>query len=402
MNPLGKNNFDKLEAAGLIAGPDDADNLKVKTEARVAQLGGLITKVAKVQAYLSELYTLSRPRQLKRLSTAQAALRELHSDKLPTGAKKHIEACLNEVISLREGVYSSNTRLDKQTLALTASMKAQTELKSMVEAASHRLEKVMADSSSSMDLEEFYRKAESVIKKNQVETFKVMPIADKQWMMARVPVVPSDGGLSAEKLPGLGFKSDSISGYPVIHNQLVLGINPKNLVEHSDESVHRISEMNQKLKDANVRIEDLKKLWGRAKDAANDLKKVQDAEAKEEGSVLPEYLQRLQDAANETQKKYSAVADKVGIDLDEYQRLQTQVKRSHAAQPEAIRKEAERLRQLVEKKLRVKLRFVSEKPGVTPGKPGVWFWLMADRELDMLARASLSKRVSITRWGFAF
>ena len=151
MNPLGKNNFDKLEAAGLVAGPDDAENLKFKTEARVAELGVLIGKVNKVQAYLAELYVLPKPRQLKRLSAASSALRELHAAKLPTGAKRHIAACLNEVISLREGVYTSNTKLDKQTLALTASSRAKTELQSMVESAQHRLEKVIADSSSEMD-----------------------------------------------------------------------------------------------------------------------------------------------------------------------------------------------------------------------------------------------------------
>lgn len=402
MNPLGKNNFDKLEAAGLVAGPDDAENLKFKTEARVAELGTLITKVTKVQAYLAELYVLQKPRQLKRLSAAATALRELHAAKLPVGAKRHIAACLNEVISLREGVYASNTKLDKQTLALTASTRAKTELQSMVEAAQHRLEKVIADSSSEMDLEEFYKKAADVIKKNASEVTKITPIADKPWIMARVPVVPSDGALSAEKLPGLGFKSESLSGYPVIHNQLVLGINPKHLSAHSDESVKRITEMNQKLNDANIRIEDLKKAGVRAKELIGDLKKLQDAEAENKGSVKPEKMKTAGEAAAAALTKYDGMLKKADIDLEEYQRLQSQVKRSHAAQPEAIRKEAERLRSLMEKKTRTKLRFVSEKPGATPGKPGVWFWLMPDRELDLLARASLSKRVSINRWGFAF
>lgn len=400
VNPLGKNNFDKLEAAGLVAGPDDAENLKFKTEARVAQLGTLIGKVTKVQAYLAELYVLPKPRQLKRLTAAQIALRELHKEKLPTGAKRHIEACLNEVTSLREGVYSSNTKLDKQTLALTASTKARSELESMVEAANHRLEKVIADSSSELDMEEFYKKAADVIKKNASESKKIDNIVDKPWLMTRVPVVPTDGSLVAEKLPGLGFKSESLSGYPVLHNQLVLGINPKHLASHSDESVQRIAEINKKLKDANVRVEDLKNLAGRVRDTALDLRKFTEAEEKEKDSVKPELLKRAQDAAADALKKYKALADKAEFDLEEYQKLNSQVKRSHAAQPEAIKKEAERLRKLMEKKTRTNLRFVSEKPFSYKG--GVWFWLMPDRELDLLARASLAKRVSITRWGFAF
>src|SRR4051812_683158 len=103
-NPLGKNNFDRLEAAGLVAGADDSENMKAKTEARVSELNTLITKIRKVEAYLAELYVLPRPRQLKRLAAAAGGLKELHATKLPVGAKKHIEACINEVTSLREGV----------------------------------------------------------------------------------------------------------------------------------------------------------------------------------------------------------------------------------------------------------------------------------------------------------
>jgi hypothetical protein len=400
MNPLGKNNFDQLEAAGLVAGPDDIENVKAKTEARVSELNDLIGKVTKVQAYLAELYTLPKPRQLKRLNAARNGLKELHATKLPTGAKRHIEACLNEVISLREGVYASNTKLDRQTLALTASVKAKNELQAMVESAQHRLEKVVADSSSELDMEEFYKKAADVIKKNAGEAHKVAPIADKPWVMTRVPVVPTDGSLIAEKLPKLGFKSESLSGYPVIHNQLVLGINPKYSAEHSDDSVEKIAEMNRKLKDSGVRIEDINKAAGRVKDLVGDLNKLKTAESETQGSVKPEIMERAEKAAADATTKLKELTTKAGIDVAEYQRLQSQVKRSHAAQPEAIKKERDRLIKMLEKKTRTNLRLVSETP--RSYKSGVWFWLMPDRELDQLAKASLAKRVSITRWGFAF
>lgn len=398
---FGKNNFDKLEAAGLIAGPDDAENLKFKTEARVKEIQVLISKVSLVQAHLADLYVLSKPRQLKRLSSTLGALRELHATKMPVGAKKHIEACINEVISLREGVYTSNTRLDKQTLALTASSRAKTDLMAMVEAAQHRLEKVVADSSSDVDMEEFYNKAADIIKKNAAESHKVAPIVDKPFVLARLPVVPGDQrALIAEKLPGLGFKSESLSGYPVIHNQLVLGINPKFMAEHSDESVTRITEMNQKLKDNGVRIEDLVKAVGRAKDLTGDLTKLENVEKENPNSVKPEFMAKTKQAAEEALHKANELITKAGIDVAAYRELQQQVKRSHAAQPEAIKKERDRLIKLLEKKTRTPLNLVSEKSFSYKG--GVWFWLMSDRELDQLAKASPTKRVSITRWGFAF
>lgn len=395
-NPLGKNNFDRLEAAGLVAGADDSENLKAKTEARVSELNTLITKVRKVEAYLADLYVLPRPRQLKRLAAAAQGLKELHGGKLPTGAKKHIASCLNEVISLREGVYASNARMDRQTLALTASVQARSELQAMVESAQHRLEKVVADSSSELDLEEFYKKAADVIKKNDAESTKVAPIKSKPFLLARVPVVPTDGSLSAEKLPRLGFKSESLSGYPVIHNQLVLGINPKMIATHGDADSERFAQMQRKLKEEGVTLEDVKKLKGKAKDLVLDISRFDLDKAD------PKVVEKKKAELDAIYEQASQLTEKTGVVLDDFVRLSQSLRRSHSAVPQAVREEAERLRKMLEKKKNLKLRFVSENPYSDKRNGGVWFWLMPDRELDMLAKASLGNRVSVTRWGFAF
>ena len=395
-NPLGKNNFDRLEAAGLVAGADDSENLKAKTEARVSELNTLVTKIRKVGLYLAELYVLPKPRQLKRLAAAAVGLKELHQQKLPVGAKNHIEACLNEVISLREGVYSSNSRLDKQTLALTASTKARTELLAMVESAQHRLEKVVADSSSELDMEDFYKKAADVIKKNDTEASKVLPLKSKPFLLVRVPVVPLGSSLSTEKLPQLGFKSESLSGYPIIHNQLVLGINPKMLASHGDEESIRFAQLQQTLKESGVSLDELKKVQGRIKDLTTDIARLDPEKAD------PKFVAQKNADLEKLQQQAEALVKKSGIDIAEYQSLQQKLRRSHSAVIPAVREEAERMRKLLEKKKNVKLRFVSETPHSDKKSGGIWFWLMPDKELDMLAKASHTKRVDIKQWGFAF
>ena len=395
-NPLGKNNFDKLEAAGLVAGPDDSENMKAKTEARVAELGVLIGKVKKVEAHLAILATLPKPRQLKRLAEAANALEGLRATKLPVGAKRHIEACLNEVVSLREGVYVSNSKLDKQTLALTASAQARNELQALVESAQHRLEKVMADSMSESDLDEFYKKADAVIKKNAAESVKIEPIRDKPWVLARVPVIPMDGSISTEKLPQMGFKSESLSGYPVIHNQLVLGINPKMLSGHDSSLNERFAEMTKTLKDSGVNPDEITRLRGKVKDLTGDIAKL------DREQVKPEVLKKKEDDLEDLTKKLKALLDKAGVDPADIKKLQDTVKRSHSAAPAAILAEAKRILKLLEKKKGVKYFMVSEAPGRAPRSGGVWFWLMPARELDMLAKAAFGKRVSVTQWGFAF
>jgi hypothetical protein len=394
-NPLGKNNFDRLAAAGLVAGANDDENLKAKTEARVQELTAVATKIAKVQAFLAELYVLDRNRQLARLKSASTKLHELRATKLPVGAKKHIEACLNEVNSLREGVYSTNSKLDKQTLALTASAKAHGEIKSMIESAQHRLEKIQADSSSESDLEEFYQRAADIIKKNETESTKVAPIKDKQFVIARVPVVPIDSGLSAQKLPELGFKSESLSGYAVIHNQLVIGINPKRIAGHDAGAAAKFAEFSKILKDSGVDPERITELQKALKSGQAELEKM----TKEEGAD-PKKIAFLQDQIKLIDEKAMDLIKQAGVDPAEIQKLRQQLNRSHNALPAQVKAEAERLRHGLEKKLKVKLRFVSEKP-FSFGS-GVWWWIMPDRELDMLARASFGKRVSVSRWGFAF
>lgn len=395
-NPLGKNNFDKLEAAGLVAGPDDSENVKAKTEARVTALNVVIGKLKKVEAYLSVLSTLPKPRQLKRLAEAARGLSELHATRLPIGAKRHVEACLNEVVSLREGVYVSSSVLDQQTLALTASAKARNELQAIVESAQHRLEKVMADSMSDSDMDEFYRKADAVIKKNAAEVHKLTPIADKPFVIVRVPVIPMDGSISTERLPQLGFKSESLSGYPVIHNQLVLGINPKMMASHNPEMNDKFAEMSKKLKDSGVDPLEIARARLKLKDLTGDVAQIDRAKA------TPEFIEKKEAELKAQQEKVQKLLDKAGVDPLDIKKLQDTVSKSHSAQPAAVHAEADRLRRLLEKKKGMKLRFVSERPGRAPKGGGVWFWLMPDRELDTLAKAAFGKRVAITQWGFAF
>lgn len=313
---FGKNNFDRLEAAGLVAGEDNSASVKAKTQARIEELKVLATKIEKVQAGLQDLYILSKPARLKKLSAVIAAVKKLHESALPVGSKKHVAHCLNELVSLRENVYASNAVVDKKHLTLIASAAAKTEVLTLVASAEAKLDKIMADSSHSDDLDEFYRKAAEVVQKHAGESTKLAPIKDKPFVIARVPVVPADGILSGEKLARLGFSTENLGGYTVIHNQIVIGINPKTLLSFGKSDDFKVSTI-----------------------------------------------------------KGERVA-------------------------EAVREELDRLRRKLQKTTKVKLQLVSDK-AYSYGS-GTWFWLMSDRDLDMLARAFPGNHIKIGRWGFAF
>jgi len=232
--PRMKTNFDKLEAAGLVAGADDSNAVKTRTQERITELKTVAKKIEKVEAALADLYVLSKPARLKRLTQVMSAVKDLHASKLPTGAKKHVGNCLNELTSLREGVYASNAQVDRQTLSLITARQAHTEITAMVAASEARLDKITAESNQSSDMEDAYRKDEKVIQKNAAKAEQLNGIKTKAYMIVRMPVVPSDSILSIEKLTRLGFSVDSIGGYAVLNEQMVIGISPKFLLgEHA-------------------------------------------------------------------------------------------------------------------------------------------------------------------------
>lgn len=308
---FGKNNFDRLEAAGLVANGEDATAaMKVSTAKRIEDLRSLAAKITKVEAEATKLYVLSKPQRLKRLTSIIKAVKELHASTLPVGTKKQVTACLNELVSLREGIYASNSEIDKKALMLIAASSARKEVENMITASEARLEKIVADSSNSSDMEDFYKNAADVIEKHQHEGEKLAQIKTKPFVVSRVPIVPADGNISAEKLNRLGISAESLGGYPVIHNQIVIGISPKALLgEHA-------------------------------------------------GSLKSEKTAK------------------------------------------AVRQEADRLRKLVEKKVGQKLQFVSD--NARSYGSGVWFWVMPNKELDMMSKAAAGHRIKVQRWGFAF
>ncbi len=230
---FGKNNFDKLEAAGLVAGDDTTASAKAKLQARATALAELAGKFAKIEAGVTDMHLMDKPRRLKRLTAMIKAVEELHASPLPNGSKKHVAKCLNEIISLREGVYASNAQIDRKHLVLIASVQGRSEVEAMIAATTERINKIMAESSDSSDMDEVYRNAADVIQKNSQESHKLAPIKDKAYVFARVPVVPANDNISAEKLARAGMKVERIGNYPVFHNQLVVGISPKHLLgEH--------------------------------------------------------------------------------------------------------------------------------------------------------------------------
>lgn len=235
---FGKNNFDRLEAAGLVAGEDVTAEIKAKTQTRITELTALVGKMGKVEAALQDLYVLAKPQRLKKLTQVLNAVKKLHATSLPVGSKKHVERCVNEITSLREGIYA-DAKVDKKAMALIATIQAKADILALAGVAKSRYDKILADSGSTFDTDELDKKVAEIIEKHSHDSGKVSDIKTSPFVIARLPVVPADS-VSVDRLTRLGFDVDNLSGYPVLKNQLVFGINPKFLLGENSAAMNGV------------------------------------------------------------------------------------------------------------------------------------------------------------------
>jgi hypothetical protein len=211
-------------------GPDEAQIL-AKMEKRAQALAELQTTLSKATLSVSKLYVAEKPQQLKKLTAALKTVKTILENKPPLGVSKALKACVNELTSLREGVYLG-TATDKKTLSIIACQDATKVVASLIESNAKSIERAKTEALGSEEADEqMYDEALKVLQQTQKESHNLNKIKEHGWAVARVPVIPiAKFNLSVEKLRTLGFKADSVGGYPVIHNQLVIGIS-KNMLD---------------------------------------------------------------------------------------------------------------------------------------------------------------------------
>lgn len=209
---------------GSKAGPDEAQVL-ASLEKRVAALTELRAALHKTTLSVSKLYVMDKESRLKKLTSARKKVQAIAASKPPVGVAKALRAAVNELTSLREGVFVG-TATDKKTLAIMACSEAVTHVDGLIEKANKRLAEAKALVKSGSNDPVFQEEVVKVIQKNAESETKLDSLKGKQFVISRVPVVAvAKTMLDVNVLKRRGFKADDIGGYPVIHNQLVIGIN---------------------------------------------------------------------------------------------------------------------------------------------------------------------------------
>lgn len=221
--------MDRIVAALQASGKplEEEAVITARLETRVGKLNKLKADLSKMEVSLAELPLLEPARQMKRITSQLKVIEAVLAAKPPVGVSKHLKICMNELTSLREGVYVGSAT-KRKALAVATVTAAIAVINEMHETSATKLSLVKSGSDDNLFSDDALR----VIKNNEAESHKLDAIHRKSFVIARVPVVPvAKSFLTVDKLKHQGFKAESLGGYPVMHNQLVIGINKKMLDE---------------------------------------------------------------------------------------------------------------------------------------------------------------------------
>lgn len=225
-------NFIDNAASGSISLEVEDARKQSKLEAQARTLNTIANDLVKIHASLTALPTVGKDQRVLILSQAIGKIRRFQENGLPLGSARPVRHTINELVSMREAVLSGTPmkKRDFVAVVMTDAIKA---IRASHESAAEKLQVVKSNRKGSsfispkeQSIEEIYKKAGEVIKRSTSEKDSLESIGTKPFVIARVPIVPvASPNIDASKLKRLGIKSDSIANYPVIHNQIVLGIN---------------------------------------------------------------------------------------------------------------------------------------------------------------------------------
>jgi hypothetical protein len=246
-------------------------------------------KLKKLNAALVSLSLAERPRQLRRLLQAKEYV-EILSKEAPQGFSPLLKIISNEITSLREGIFAGVVK--PTDLVLTSGVEAIDKVKTLRAGIANKI-KASEEPTESLDA------TEQMIIKNRAYKEKIPSVEGKHCVVARVPVAfsvsysrnqSSIGYLNMDKLAHAGFKAESLDGYAVIHNQLSIGVNAKELESYPQIKertlVHKAGEPTYVVKKRAATVLDL----------AKDVKKQIEAQTKQKWEFVSDKSYRYEGA----------------------------------------------------------------------------------------------------------
>ncbi len=209
--------------------------------ARVSMLDDVQVKLKRLNNALGSLAVCDKSRQMLLIRSAMKYLDTF--TEVPMGVKPLLVTIGNELASLREGVLAN--AVCPKDLVLLSGVRAANALTSMAAQVQVNIGKLQ----NRLQAEGYTDPAERIILKNKEYREKIPSFGKNEFVISRAPVTftfqqkgghSSVGYLDQNAVQALGFKTDNLGGYTIIHDQLVVGIQPSALTD--DGKPRRVKE----------------------------------------------------------------------------------------------------------------------------------------------------------------
>ncbi len=197
-----------------------------KLNARLVAVNAVKLKIRKLNAFITEgALRIESPKAMK-MHLAVAAKYVQNIEKPPQGVRASLTIIQNELQSFSEGLTGKRVNPTDVTLkACVQAIKILDDIRAKIES---NITKLSASD------EERIGPDEQLLLKNREAKEKIPPFNGKSFVVCRVPVAftfankkhSSVGYLNQEVLDNLGFSTDNLGGYTILHKQLMIGIDP--------------------------------------------------------------------------------------------------------------------------------------------------------------------------------
>ncbi len=206
----------------------EAQAVKARLEARVRNLRKVIGFLEKLKPQLATLEIVADSQRTTILNKAIAGIDRMTAQKAcPVGTKTPLRRVRNELASMREATALGSATIKASYLRSVHLDPSIEEVRKLFATAELRLQ-ATDEFHTQNAYDTAMEEAERIIKKNAESAKQLTSIRNRPFTVVRMPiVVVSDPQMNVDLLKKHGINAVDLAGYPMLQNQMVLGISSK-------------------------------------------------------------------------------------------------------------------------------------------------------------------------------
>ena len=201
-------------------------------ELRVPIAQDFLKFICNVERYVNELPEYSNK---KRVAFTQAVLKRLTEIKTPIGLKTYVTEFQNEIESARDAFTVGDIPLEN--ISFDSLQKVKTITQTLIDSLNTRITDLKENGVDLSYVKDEANLVEATLKTANEEMQRLARIKDKPYLVCEAPVicVPHNAFFIIENAKK-SFRVSIIGGYPILHDQLVVGVNRSVTKQNSTES----------------------------------------------------------------------------------------------------------------------------------------------------------------------